>query len=301
MRELIDTFLDEMLAQGKSPNTVRTYRSGLCQFAREIGKPLAEIASRDIHVWLMGIKNISPARRHNIRCSLAAFFDWCRRWEYIPGDRDLMFRVGAVKRPETRKPWLTERQVRKVIAEGCRKGLKGFLCVKTQSLIRFMALTSWRLNEALSLRWRDIDFDRSCMVYKQKGGSSDVYPLDHAIIATLKEYRRHFDRWQKRARRRKLGSPAQCSKYDYVFPARTGKKWTHAYDAIRSAGDAVGIRVHPHMLRRSFAQWSIEDGMGLLDLQMLMGHKDPATTQGYFQRHLKLKRRARKVIKFRLG
>ncbi|MEI6634768.1 MAG: site-specific integrase [Chlamydiota bacterium] len=300
MKALIDTFLDEMLAQGRSVNTVRTYRSGLLRFAREIGKPIAEIASRDVHVWLMGLKGISPARRHNIRCSLATFFDWCRRWDHIPEERDIMFRVGKIKRQETVKRWLTQAQVRKIQMVGCQKALRGFLRFKTQAVIRFMALTSWRLNEALSLRWTDIEFERAYMSYKLKGGSSDTYPLDGDIIALLRDYRKQYDRWQKRALRRKLKSVQECARHGYVFPARTGKKWLHAYDAVRAAGAAIGIKVHPHMLRRSFAQWYMDTGGQVDGLQMLMGHRDPRTTQGYYIRDLKLKRRARKGLKFRL-
>lgn len=300
MNQLIDTFLDEMLAQGKSPNTVRTYRSALVRFAGEIGKCLPDLSSRDIQVWLMGLKGISPARRHNIRASLASFFRWCRRWQHLPEDRDLMFKVDRIKRVETEKRWLTQAQVRKIIFAGCRRALHGFLRAKTQSIMHFMAITSWRLNEALSMRWRDIDTERGCISYKLKGGGSDEYPIDASLSEVMREYRRHFDKWQKRAKRRKLGSVAECAKHDYVFPARTGKKWLHAYDAIRAAGEAVGIKVHPHMLRRSFAQWAIDDGVDLLGLQMLMGHKNPATTLVYFRRHLKLKRRARKVLKFKL-
>jgi integrase/recombinase XerD len=184
--------------------------------------------------------------------------------------------------------------------DGCRRALRGFLRVKTQALIRFLAFTSWRLNEALSLRWGDIDFKRGCITYRQKGGEETIYPLDANLEAFIMDYRSHIDRWQEAARRKKLRSPSECAKHDYVFPARTGRKWHHAYDAIRSSGKAVGIRIYPHMLRRSFAQWAIDHGIDLLDLQMLMGHKDPATTQIYFRQDLKLKKRARNAIKFRL-
>ena len=70
MKDLIDKFLAEMLAQGGSEKTVPTHRSSLYRFAREIGKPLAEITSRDVQVWLMGIPHIGRCRRHNIRCAL---------------------------------------------------------------------------------------------------------------------------------------------------------------------------------------------------------------------------------------
>jgi integrase len=299
MKDLINTFLDEQLAQGRSSNTVRTYRSGLYLFARDIKKPVEALSSRDVHVWLMGLK-ISPWRRHNIRCALSTYFDWCRRWGYIPEEKDIMFRVGTVKRPKVMKPWLTQRQVRKVLNHGCRKALRGFLRTKTYYLIKFISLTSWRLNEALSLRWHDIDWEKGCITYKQKGGDADIYPIDADISELFREYRGYFDRWLKKAERKGCNNAKECAKHDYVFPSKRGRKWYKAYYAVRASGAAVGIKVHPHMLRHSFAQWFMDSGGGVDGLQMLMGHKDPATTQGYFHRHLKLKKRARKVIKFKL-
>lgn len=251
MRQLINTFLDEMLAQGGSPNTVRTYRSGLHLFAGTIGKPLAELASRDVHVWLMGIKGISPSRRHNIRCSLATFFDWCRRWDHIPEERDLMFRVGTIKRPRVARPWLTQRQVRKIMGEGCRKALRGFLRLKTMAFIRFISFTSWRLNEVLSMRWQDIDYERGCISYKQKGGAADIYPIDDKIEALLKEYRAQYDKWMKRGRRKGTRNVAWCEKNDYVFPSKRGTKWTKAYYPVRAAGEAVGIELKPSYYRQA--------------------------------------------------
>jgi integrase len=300
MRDVIDKFLSEMLAQGRSPKTASTYRSGLYRFANEIGKPLGELQSRDIQEWLMGLSGIGPCRRHNIRCALSSFFAWCRRWEYLPVDKDIMFQVGNIKRPEKVMPWLSKVEVKKVAEKGCSKALKGFLKWKARALIKFLALTSMRLNEALTLRWNHIHYDKGYIDYTMKGGKQDIYALDNQLVELLKDYREKYDHWQRMAQRKKLNSTVECAKYDYVFPARTGKKWHHAYDAIRRAGEAVGVRIHPHMLRHSFAQWYVEDKGRIEGLQILMGHKRISTTQGYYHQHLNLKKRARKAVKFNI-
>jgi integrase len=156
------------------------------------------------------------------------------------------------------------------------------------------------LNEALSLRWSDIHADRGCFDYRLKGGRIDTYPIDANIVRVLREYRVHYDRWQKMAKRKGLRSPEVCAKLGYVFPARTGGKWWHAYDAMKAAGKSVGVVVHAHKIRHSVAQWYVEGGGPVEGLQIIMGHKNIATTQGYYQRHLKIKKRARKSINFNL-
>lgn len=44
-----------------------------------------------------------------------------------------------------------------------------------------------------------------------------------------------------------------------------------------------GIKVTPHMLRRSFATLSLKFGMDMVSLQMLMGHASIETTRRYIQ------------------
>jgi integrase/recombinase XerD len=300
VKQLIDTFLSEILAEGKSEKTVATYRSGLYRFAREIGKPLPSLSARDIQIWLMGLKGISPFWRHDIRCALSGFFNWCRRWDYLPAEFDIMFKVGRIKRPEIIKPWLTQAQVRKVAETGCAKALHGFLRWKTRALIKFIAWTSLRIDEALTLRWRDVYYDKGYIIVHLKGNRQVTYPIDNDIVSVLREYRVHFDRWQKTARRKKCRSVSECAKHDYIFPAKTGRKWYHAYEAMKKTGNAVGINIHPHKLRHSVAQWYIEGGGGIEGLQVIMGHKRINTTQQYFHQHLKLKKRARKAINFNL-
>ena len=46
--------------------------------------------------------------------------------------------------------------------------------------------------------------------------------------------------------------------------------------------DGEGRHVHLHSMRKTFASRMVKEGMRLVDLQRLMGHKNPATTTAYY-------------------
>ena len=192
--------------------------------------------------------------------------------------------------------------MREVISKGCAKALRGFLMWKTRSLIEFFSWTSLRYSEAINLKWSDIEWDKGFFVYKLKGGRQETYPIDDDIRRVLKEHRVRYGKWLKSlAKTRKKNKNQEVAVSDYVFPGRTGGKWWHAYESIKAAGAAVGIDIHPHKIRHSVAQWFMDGGGEVEGLQLIMGHRSIKTTQGYYQRNLKLKQRARKSINFNLG
>jgi integrase/recombinase XerD len=50
---------------------------------------------------------------------------------------------------------------------------------------------------------------------------------------------------------------------------------------VRKVGKRAGVKVGAHQLRRTFATWSLRNGIDLEHLRLLMGHSDLKTTQQY--------------------
>ena len=73
---------------------------------------------------------------------------------------------------------------------------------------------------------------------------------------------------------------------DYLFPGKTPDRPyadTSIQKAIKKSAQLAGIkkRVHPHVLRHSFATGLLEAGVDLLTISRLLGHASFTTTMIY--------------------
>jgi integron integrase len=167
-----------------------------------------------------------------------------------------------------------------------------------------------RLNEALELRIKDIDFDRQAITIRQAKGAKDRYTcLPVSLIEPLKAHiskvhkvwladRRHENPGvlMPPALDRKLKGADKEWPWFWVFPSqkqsfdpRSGiQRRHHVYDqsfsrALKLAARDAGInkRAISHAFRHSFATHMIEAGYDIRTVQELLGHRDVSTTQIY--------------------
>jgi integron integrase len=176
-------------------------------------------------------------------------------------------------------------------------------------LARLAYGTGLRLMELLRLRIKDIDFGNGMILVRDGKGAKDrLVPLPKSLTKDLSARVFNTKKIHEADLKNGLGSvylPGALAKkwpnapkdfkWQYLFPSREicatddGHRRRHHLfpngfqTALRQAGARAQItkRVHPHILRHSFATHFLENGGNLQMLQQLLGHKEITTTMIY--------------------
>ncbi|MBP8703653.1 MAG: site-specific integrase [Streptococcus sp.] len=151
-----------------------------------------------------------------------------------------------------------------------------------QLQIYLLAVTGMRVGESMGLTWDDIDFENCQLsinktwdIYNQNGfaptknqQSVRTVPLDNGTIDLLQEYKTH---------RR------QENDFNRLFPANA-----HVY-LNKRLKTLVGRSVHIHSLRHTYVSYLLANGVEVLTISKLIGHKDPTITLNTYSHLLKEK------------
>ena len=143
------------------------------------------------------------------------------------------------------------------------------LGVRDRAMLELFYSSGLRLSELCGLRWRALDLADGLVTVTGKGGKTRVVPVgSHARTA--------LQAWRDESR---PGPDAP------VFPGRAGAPINPrtVQLRLRALAQQQGLfkRVHPHLLRHSFASHVLESSGDLRGVQELLGHADIATTQIY--------------------
>ena len=131
-------------------------------------------------------------------------------------------------------------------------------------LLRFMWRTGVRVSEVINVTPKDIEFKNSVVnIRKAKGGKQRRVPLDTETLKMLSDYVLALNTLEDQP----------------IFPITRAQ----VFNLVKKYGNMVGVKIHPHTLRHSFAVHLVRSGMDLRRLQLMLGHSSLSITQVYLQ------------------
>lgn len=143
------------------------------------------------------------------------------------------------------------------------------LGLRDRALLELFYSSGLRLSELCALRWRDVDLADALVSVLGKGSKQRSVPIGSHARAALADWR----------------ASTGANNAAPVFPGRgDGPITPRAVQLrLRHLAQQQGLfkRVHPHLLRHSFASHILESSGDLRGVQELLGHADIATTQIY--------------------
>lgn len=124
-----------------------------------------------------------------------------------------------------------------------------------------------RVSEAIALEWPDVRLDERFVRILGKGSKERIVPIPKWLVGLLK-------RWQAETGGKgklfsnKNGGPLTSRGVQYRMEVHSNKQ-------------NMPMKVHPHMLRHSYATHLLDGGADIRTVQELLGHASLSTTQIY--------------------
>ena len=260
-----------LLAARRAPRTVEAYRRDLRALGAALGRPAGSATAVDLERYVAGLRadGLSAATIARRIAAIRSFF----RHQMLLGSRDdnpaaeLELPRRARRLPRTLSPAEAERLVEAAAGTTPRS-------LRDAALVELLYGAGLRVGEAVGLAKGAVDLDRRLVRCIGKGGKERVVPLGRAAAEAVRRYlsrgRPHLDRRHR----------------PELFLNARGGGLTRAgaFLILRRLATKAGLepeRIHPHLLRHSFATHLLEGGADLRSVQEMLGHADLATTELY--------------------
>jgi site-specific recombinase XerD len=276
----VEEFLHHERAAGKAAATLRNRRRALGALAKWLegqGRSEKEATSSDLVAFVNTlVGRLTPEHVNQVVSAIRVYFRWLCEEGLRNGDGSPAARLKFQRVPMQPVESLNEAECRKLIRWASTQAPRGRFGVhRTGTLALLLLDTGLRIGEALRLRLADFDFGEGKILVRQtKTGDFRVVPVSPLL-------RKHLRRYLQR-REERLGKLGRVSEVAFLSESGEACSVSVAEHSFLRIGEAAGIRrIHPHLLRHTFATQSLLNGAPLPAVMRLGGWRKLTTVQRY--------------------
>lgn len=279
--ELLESFLNALaLKRTGSKDTEAAYRKDVARFLHYLEEndihSLEDVTKEDISSYTTELRSgkiggveLSNASYDRSLSALKSFYRYCNRSKGIHNNPVAVFKSAKVSRhlPD----YLSFDQIEAMLDS---YDLSKAVDVRNRCILEVMYACGLRVSECAGIKVNDIHLDSGYLRIMGKEAKERMVPF-YPRCAQLIEY------YLKDVR------PLYIKESDHgiLFVNQKGKPISSRaiQMIVEKAGEdaGIGMHVHPHMIRHSFATHMLNNGADLRVVQELLGHENLSTTQIY--------------------
>ena len=276
MRDLLKEFLDvKMVESGVSNNTTQAYKADLCQYIEAI-KPLLpeKVNTKDIEEYLNKIRDSEYSSKTLSRkiSAIREFYKFLQSENIIAENPTNKIRTPKIGK--TLPFFLTSDEIKKICDTAVIK--KDFYTIRMAVMIKLMYASGLRVSEVVSLPEGAINFDLGQVLIFGKGSKERIVPISKEVKDDIRKYLEYRDAFLGK-RKSKWLFPSIRSLSGHITRAGFFKN----LKKIAEQAGLDAVKIHPHVLRHSFATKLINSHADLRSVQKMLGHENIATTEIY--------------------
>jgi len=250
---------------------VDAYRRDLAALAAFRGSGVGDATVEELERWLAAMRadGLAPSTVARRVSAVRSYF----RHLILIGTRadnpaaGLQLPRRGRRLPRALSPAETERLIEAAVGTTPRTR-------RDRALVELLYGAGLRVSEAVGLDRSAVDVEERIVRVLGKGGKERLVPLGRPAAEAVRRYLA-------------LGRPHLDRRYrpELFLNARGGPLTrAGAFLILRKLAGKAGLepeRVHPHLLRHSFATHLLEGGADLRSVQEMLGHADLGTTERY--------------------
>lgn len=261
----------------RSPFTIRNYRHDLTSylhFLAEHGIAFDAAGRSDGRAYLASLhaRDRAPASVRRAATTVRGWYGWLDHEGLLSAPRpgDSMLRLRYPRPPRRLPHFLSTAEAAALVDAPLTDTPAG---LRDRAILELLYGAGLRVSEAAGIDSADVDLPHGMVTVLGKGARPRVALFGDAARGAIRAY---LDRG-----RPALATGAEAA----LFLNRSGTRLSaRSIEAmVRRSGTQAAIeqRVHPHLLRHTFATHMLDSGADLRVVQHLLGHASADTTQIY--------------------
>lgn len=281
---MIKAYVDYMVGEQKSSNTITAYSKDVQQMLDYICKPEASITYADLLNWKSSISGMASASVNRKIVAVSGYFKFLGDVEIIKSNPAA--NLKSVKVHNKEKLPMSREDIAKML-DACSSN-------RQKAMLYTLGTTGMRVSELTGLGYKQYrDRIGNQIVITGKGNKQRVVFLNPETVEAINLYvrtERKANRW--------------ASDCDYLFASSQGGKVdANNFDkTLKALARKAGIKnaddVSAHTFRHSFACILSENGTSMDVIRDLLGHSSLAVTSRYLNQNVNRMREATTAISF---